>query len=148
MAMEYPPNRRESNSRAFKLFREMQTLKHAEHFVPIQHLKASAIIPHKRLYFIFPIYTTNLDFGLRSQACELDRIGEKVDDHQPQHGTVAVTGRKGNDLPPNVAPLCVLPNLGDDLFDELVQAHQGLFGLGPSDPGKRKQIVDQITHSF
>jgi hypothetical protein len=121
MAVDDPPNGRESYSSAFKLFREMQTLKHAEQFIDILHVETCAIIPYENLYFIFPIHTTNLDFRLRSHACEFDRIGEKVDDHQPQHGTIAVTHRKGIDLPHNISPAGGLPDLRDDLFDELVR---------------------------
>jgi hypothetical protein len=148
MAMDDPPNGRESYSSAFKLFREMQALKHAEHFVYILHVEAGAIISHEHLDFIFPIDAANLDLGRGSHAREFDRVGEKVADHQLQHGTVAVTYWKGMDLPDDVSPPCVLPDFRDDLLEELVQAHQGLFGLGSADPGKRQQIVDQVTHSF
>ena len=83
MAVDDPPNSRESYSSAFKLFREMQTLKHAEQFIHVLHVEAGAIIPHEHLDFIFPIGTANLDFGLGAHARELDRVGEKVADHQP-----------------------------------------------------------------
>ena len=47
------PNGRKSYSGAFKLFRQMQTLKHAEQFIYVLHVEAGAIIPHEHLYFIF-----------------------------------------------------------------------------------------------
>jgi len=148
MAVDDPPNGRKSNSSAFKLFREMQALKHPEQFIYILHVEAGAIIPHEHLDFIFPIYRANLDFGLGAHAREFDRVGEKVADHQPQHRTVAITDRKGMDLPDNVSPPRVQPDLRDALLDELVQARQRLFGLGPPDPGKRQQIVDRVAILF
>jgi hypothetical protein len=82
MAVDDPPNGRESYSSAFKLFREMQALKHPEQFIDILHVEAGAVIPHEHLDFIFPIGTANLDFGRGSHAREFDRVGEKVADHQ------------------------------------------------------------------
>src|SRR5208283_4304925 len=79
-------------SGAFKLFSQMQTLKDAEQLVCVLHVKASAIVPHEHLDFFFiAIHTANLDFGLRSHACEFDRVGNKVDNDQPQHGSIALT---------------------------------------------------------
>ena len=74
MAVDDPPNGRESNSSAFILFREMQALKNAEQFIYILHVEAGAIIPHEHLDFICPIDAANLDFGLGSHAREFDRI--------------------------------------------------------------------------
>src|SRR5689334_22833197 len=115
MAVNDPPNGRESYSGAFKLFRKMEALKHAEQFIYILHVEAGAIIPHEHLDFIFPIRTANLDFGLGAHAREFDRVGEKVSDHQLQHGTIAITDREGINLPANVSPPRVLPDLRDNL---------------------------------
>src|SRR6202051_1977937 len=139
----------QSYSRAFKLFRQMQTLKDAEQLVYVLHVEAGAVVPHEHLDFLFiALHTANLDFGRPSHACEFDRVGYKVDNDQPQHGTVSVTDWKRADLPSNVSTLRVLPAFRDALLDELLQVHLGLFGLGPPDPGKRQQIVDQVAHSF
>src|ERR1700730_9553493 len=148
MAEDDPPDGREPNSSAFKLFREMQALKHAEQFIYILHVEAYAIVPHEHLYFISSVHTANLDFGAGSHACEFDCIRNKVDNNQLQHGTVSVTDRKRGDLPFNVPTLRVLPELRDHLFDKLLQVDQHLFCLSPSHPGKRQQIVDQGAHSF
>src|SRR5438309_7510289 len=127
MAVNDPPNGREPYSGAFKLFRKMQALKHAEQFIDILHIEAGAIISHEHLDFIFRIDATNLDFGLGSHAREFDRVGEKIADHELQHGRVAVTNREGMDLPHDVSPCRVLPDLRDDLLDELVQAYERIF---------------------
>ena len=78
MAVDDPPNGRESYSSAFKLFREMQALKHAEQFVYILHVEAGAIIPHEHLDFICRVRTANLDFGLGPRACEFDRMERRL----------------------------------------------------------------------
>jgi hypothetical protein len=49
MAVDDPPNGRESDPGAFELFREMQTLKYAEQLIDILHVEAGAIIPHEHL---------------------------------------------------------------------------------------------------
>src|ERR1700737_3500369 len=127
----------------------MQTLKDAEQLVYVLHVKASAVVRHEHLDFFFiAVHTANLDFGGTSHASEFDRVGNKVDNDQPQHGAVSVTDRKRADLPGNVPTLCVLPDFRHDLLDELLQVHLRVSGLGPPDPGKRQQVVDQITHSF
>ena len=82
MAVDDPPNSREPNSSAFKLFREMQPLKHPEQFIYKPHVETGAIIPHEHLDFIFPIHIADLDFGLSAYACEFDGIGEEIEDHQ------------------------------------------------------------------
>src|SRR5258708_33079680 len=123
----------------------METLKDAEQLVDVLHVEAGAVVPHEHLEFFFiAVHATNLDFGRPSHACEFDRIGNQVDHAQPQHGTVSVTDRKGADLPSNVPTLRVLPDLSDDLLDELLQVHLRLFGLGPPDPGKCQQVVNQV----
>src|ERR1700720_58404 len=88
----------------------MQALKDAEQLVYILHVKPGAVVPHEHLDFIFiSVHTANLDFGRPSHACEFDRIGNKVDNDQPQHGTVSVTDRKRADLPRNVPTLVSCP---------------------------------------
>ena len=54
-----------------------------------------------------------------TQARELYRIGEKVDQHQPQHGPVSVANRQRVDPPDDVAALPFLPHLADNLFYQL-----------------------------
>jgi hypothetical protein len=132
MAVDDALNGGQSYSGAFKLFRQMQTLKDAEQLVYVLHVKASAVVPHEHLDFFFiAVDTANLDFGRPSHACEFGRVGNKVDNDQPQHGTVSVTDRKRADLPSNVPTLRVLPDFRDDLLDELLQVHRRLFGFGP-----------------
>src|SRR5580698_10056295 len=95
----------QSYSGAFKLFRQMQALKDAEQLVDVLHVKARAVVLHEHLEFFFiAVDPADLDFGGASHACEFDRIGNKVDNDQPQHGTVSVADRKRADLPDNVPP--------------------------------------------
>ena len=49
MAVDDALNGRESNSGAFKLFGEMQTLKHAEQLVDVLHVEAGAVISDEYL---------------------------------------------------------------------------------------------------
>src|SRR5262245_33861105 len=142
-------NGRQSYSSAFELFSKMQALKHAEQLVDVQHVKPCTIVSHENLWLIvISLYTADLDFGLLPHACEFDRIGNKIGDNQLQHGTISVADRKGTDLPCNIPPRRILLDLGDDLVDKLLQAYPGLHGLGTPDPGKRQQIIDQVTHSL
>ena len=88
MAMDDALNGSQSYSIAFKLLSKMQTLKHAEQLVCILHVKAGAVVSHEHLYFIpISVHAADLDFGPSSQAREFDRIGNKVDNNQLQHGT-------------------------------------------------------------
>jgi hypothetical protein len=149
VTMDDALNGSQSYSGAFKLFSKMQALKYAEQLVYILHVETRAIVPHEYLDFILVSgHTANLDFGLSPQAREFDRIGNKVDNNQLQHGTVSETDWKRADLPGNVPTLRLLPEFCDHLFNKLLQVHRHLFGLGTSDPGKRQQIVNQVAHSF
>src|ERR1700674_3106825 len=122
MAGDDALNGGQSYSGAFKLFRQMETLKDAEQLVYVLHVKASAVIPHEQLDFFFiAVDAANLDFGRPSHACEFDRVGNKVDNDQPQHRTVSVTDRKRADLPSNFPTLRVLPDFRDALLDGLPQ---------------------------
>src|SRR5271166_2165022 len=121
--MHDPPNGRKSYPGALKLFRQMQTLKYPKQFIDILHVEAGAIIPHENLDLIVGVHASDLDFGSISHPGEFDRIGDKVGDHQPQHGTVTVTHGKRIDPPHDISLPRVLPDLRDDLFDELVKAH-------------------------
>ena len=131
-------NGSQSYSGAFKLFSQMQTLKHAEEFVDILHIEACAVVPDEHLDLIFlSVRTANLDFGPSSYARELDRIGKQVDKDQ-------LSAWNGLRNRPEARPifqamsrsLRLLPELRDDLLDELLQVHRRLFGLGASDPAK------------
>src|ERR1700733_8990205 len=149
MAMNDALSGGQSYSGTFKLFRQMQTLKDAEQLVDILHVKARAVVLHAHLEFFFiAAAPADLDFGGASHAREFDRIGNKVDNDQPQHGTVSVARWKRTDPPDNVPALGVLPDFGDDVLDELIQVHLSFIGLGPPDPGKRQQVVDKVAHSF
>ena len=64
MAVDDALNGGQSYSGAFKLFRQMQTLKDAEQLVYVLHVKASAVVLHEHLDFFFiAVHTANLDFG-------------------------------------------------------------------------------------
>src|ERR1700730_16307858 len=134
MAVNDSLNGGQSYSGALKLFSQMQTLKDAEQLVYVLHVKAGAIVPHEHLDFFIAVHTANLDFGRLSHACEFDRVGNKVDNDQPQHGPISVADRKRADLPGNVSPLRVLPDFRDHLLDELLQFDLRRSGLGPADP--------------
>src|ERR1700674_6000007 len=98
MAVDDALNGGQSYSGAFKLLRQMQTLKDAEQLVDVLHLKASAVVPHEHLdLFFIAVHTANLDFGRPSHVGEFYRVGHKVDNDQSQHGTVSVTDRKRAD---------------------------------------------------
>ena len=84
----------QSYSGALELFRQMQALKYAEQLVDVLHVKAGAVVPHEHFEFLLlVVVTTNLDFGRLSHATEFDRVRDKVDDDQSQHGTVSVADR-------------------------------------------------------
>src|SRR5271166_3384642 len=149
MTMKDALNGSQSYSGAFKLFSQMQTLKHAKEFVDILHIEARTVVPDKQLCLIFPpVRTANLDFGPWSFPGELDRIGKQVHKDHFEHGTVPGTDRKRPDFPGNFPTLRLLPELRDDLPDKLLQVHRRLVGLGASNPRKAQEVVDQGAHSF
>ncbi len=116
MPVDNALNGRQSYPGAFKLVSQVETLKHAEEFVDILHVKARTVVSDEQLSLIFPaVHTTNLDFGPFSYPRELNRIGKQVHKDHFQHGTVAVTNRKRPDIPGNVPPLRLPPYLRDDL---------------------------------
>jgi hypothetical protein len=89
--MYYALNRSQSNASAFKLASLVQALKHAEQFVRISHIKAHSVVPHEYYQVIcVSVGAADLDFGLRARARELDRVGNKVNQHKPQHRTVSI----------------------------------------------------------
>src|ERR1700738_3683978 len=103
----------------------------------ILHVEAYTIIFHKNFYYVFiNVDTTNLDFGVRSYARELDRVGNEVGDNQPQHGSIPVADRKGLDFPGNFSPPYLLLYLRNHLLNEQLEANQRLSGLNPSNSGK------------
>ncbi len=88
----------------FELVWLMQALKNAKQLVNISHIKTRSIVPHEHHYFIVvSIGAPDLDFGPRPYARELDGVGQKVDDYEPQQGTVSVTNRKTADFPDYIA---------------------------------------------
>src|ERR1700753_269609 len=110
MAMDDALGGGQPYSGAFKLFGQMQPLKDAEQLIDVLHVKTRAVVLHEHLEFFFTVIDpANLDFSGASHARKFDRIGNKVDNDQPQHGTVSVADRKRADLPDNVPPLGVLP---------------------------------------
>src|ERR1700722_3571918 len=149
MAVDDALNGSQPYSGAFKLFRQIQTLKDAEQLVCVLHVKACAVVPNEHLELIFiAVHAANLDFRRPSHACKFYRVGDKVDHDQPQHGAVSVTDRKSAPPPSNVPTLRIPPDFGNDLLDQLLQVHLHVPGLGPADPGKCQQVVDQVAHSF
>src|SRR5208337_1244921 len=139
----------QSDSGAFKLFSQVQTLENAEEFIDILHIKAHAVIFDEHLSLVFPfIRAAKFDFGLCSYPGELDRIGNQVTEGHFHHGTVPVTDRKRPDFPGNFSALRLLPELRDDLPDKLLQVHRRHFGLGASDLRIAQEVVDQGAHSL
>src|SRR6516225_8090252 len=111
----------QSYSGAFKVFGAMQTLKHAEQFIYILHVKSRSVVPHEHLYLVvFTLGTANLDFSSALQPCELNRIGNQIHKDNFHHGTVAVTRWERPDLPINVPTARLLPKLRDDFRDKLL----------------------------
>ncbi|WFU39113.1 hypothetical protein QA640_32705 [Bradyrhizobium sp. CB82] len=76
MSVDDALNGGEPYSSAFKLFRQVQALKHTKELVHIPHIKAGAVISHEQLCLIsLSLGTADLDLGPRSHSCELNRIG-------------------------------------------------------------------------
>src|SRR5258708_20459297 len=100
MAVDDALNGGQSYSSAFKLFRQMQTLKDAEQLVCVPHVKASTIVPHEHFDFFFiSVHAADLDFGRLSHAREFGAVGNKVDADQPKPATVSATNRHRAPLP-------------------------------------------------
>jgi hypothetical protein len=82
MAEDDALNDSEPYASAFKLLREVQTLKYAEQFAYVLHVKARAVISDEYLDFIFiHVHAADLDFGPRPHAREFNGVGNKVDDN-------------------------------------------------------------------
>src|SRR3984893_19275270 len=98
----------------------MQALKHPEQLVYIFHIKARAIISYEYYDLILvPIDTPDFDLGLQLRARELHRIGEKVDENEPEHGAVAIADRKGVDFPDNITAVCLLTYFAESFLHQM-----------------------------
>jgi hypothetical protein len=61
--MDNALNGRQSYTGPFKFFGQMQSLKNAEEFIDISHVKASAVIPHEHLHTAWSVCATDLNLG-------------------------------------------------------------------------------------
>src|SRR5271169_2936683 len=71
-----------SDTCAFKFFLGMEPLKYAKELVRISHVKPNSIVRDGADEFIFLIFASDLDFGLKTSACKLDCIGDEIDNHK------------------------------------------------------------------
>src|SRR5277367_163917 len=124
----------QSNPRTFKCIRLMQALKHAKQFVHILHIESHAVILDEHHHFVAAsIRGSNLNFRLGSRARELNRVGKKIHQRQPEHRPVSVEIRQFPDLPNNIAAAGLLPDLRERFPYQLLQADPRLLSLSPSD---------------
>ncbi len=132
MAMNNSLNGRQPYSRSLKLVGMMQALKHAKQFVGILHIKPCSIIPDKDDHFVEVFIGAPYgNFGPLPLPSELDRIGNEIDEDEPQHGTVSITRRKGVDFPRDIAAAGILPCFAEDLLHKLIEIHGRPSGFSP-----------------
>ena len=91
----------------------MQTLKHAEQFIHILHIKPHAVVPNE-YHQVICIFTSasDLDFGLRARAREFDRVANKLNEIRTSASNGLQRNRECSDFPGNVASCRILSNLG------------------------------------
>jgi hypothetical protein len=62
----------------------MQALEHAEELIGILHIEADPVIPNEDDGFaVLSAGGSDFNFSPRAIACELNRVGQKIDQDQP-----------------------------------------------------------------
>src|SRR5712691_6060607 len=108
--MDDTVNGGESYPRSFKRFGRVKTLEYAKQLVGILHIKTDSIVSNEHHRLIVPsIGASYRDLRLRACACELDRIGNEIDECKSQHRAVAVHVGQCANRPRNIAPVCLRP---------------------------------------
>src|SRR5262244_2283395 len=82
VTMDNALNGGESNARAFKFVGLVQPLENTEQLIYVFHIKSHAVVPDENDRLL-SVNAPDLDFSLLSSARELDRIGKKIDEHDP-----------------------------------------------------------------
>lgn len=88
----------------------VKPLKHPKQLVGVFHVEPDSVVSndHDRLV-VFSFGASDLDLSLRPCACELDGVGNEVDERKCQHRTVPRHVGQRGDRPGDMAPLRLGP---------------------------------------
>ena len=100
MTMDDAADVGQADAGALELLGAVQPLKHAEQFVRVLHVESDAVVAHEEDDLVGRAWH-GADLDLRLRACGgiLDRIGQQVDEHEPQQRSVGLHHRKIVQLP-------------------------------------------------
>src|ERR1700728_1001677 len=119
---------------SFKLFGAVKTLEDAKQFVGILHIEANSIISNKHHDpIVLFLGATHLDLGLWTRAREFYSIGEKIDERELEHRTIAVQIGHRAELPGNISPPRLLGYFALNFLYQLFQVNRALPGLSAPD---------------
>jgi len=76
-------NGRQTYAGAFESPGLVKTLKYTKQLVRILHIETNPVVPHKHYHGLVLLQRAYFDLGPRPGAGEFNRIGDKVDQHQP-----------------------------------------------------------------
>src|ERR1035438_10199733 len=89
---------------------------------------------------------TNFYLSLRACASELHCIGDQINQHQAQQGTVSPYHGQRMSLPDNIAPLRLGLSIAHYLLDQLIEVDLLLLQLYLSDAREGQQVINQRSH--
>jgi hypothetical protein len=133
--------------RALKFSLTVQTLKHAEQLLSIFRIEAGPIVANEdHCPATSILYPTDFDSGLDASAGELHRIGNQIDQHHSQQGTVTPYCRQWRSFPDDIPSFGFGLQIAHRLPDQLVKIDVSLLQFRAPDPGEGKEVLNQSPH--
>src|SRR3954463_5087537 len=115
------PDVGEADADAFKLGRGMQSLKDAEQFAGILHVKTNAVVSNVHQPFGGLFLGGNFDASGLFGPGEFESVGNKVEECLAQQGGIAFYGRQWINGPLNVAAFGFKSQIAQDRLHEFVE---------------------------
>src|SRR3984885_10105682 len=98
--MYYALNRGQTDARTFECVRLVQALKDTKQFIYVLHIKAYSVVPNEYYQVaLVAVGASDLYFSLLARAYKFNCVGYKVNQHKPQHRTVAIEVGQCTDFP-------------------------------------------------
>jgi hypothetical protein len=115
MAMDNPLHCRQADPGSRKIFRRMHSLKGAEEFSGISHVKTGTVVAYEKCVIAFLAAVSKLDTGRRPFGGEFPGVGKQVGQHHAEQSRVPLGGEPLGDYAIDL-PLCVA---GMEFIDDL-----------------------------
>src|ERR1035441_6086199 len=138
---------RQADACSLELLLGVQALKHSEHLNSITRIEPRPVVADENnLLAVATGSATNFYLSLRASAGELHCIGDQINQHQAQQGTVGPHCGQRMDFPDNVALLRLGLSIAHYLLDQLIEIDLLLLHLCLSDVREAQQVINQRCH--